>query len=366
MTIAFYAPMKSPDHPVPSGDRQMARLLVRTLEVAGYQAVLASHFRVYLKDGDQQLPRLQEEAGEEIARLLSHYESNPGEGPRLWFTYHPYYKSPDLIGPEVSSRLGIPYVTAEGSWSRKRVAGAWAQSHALNEKGLCNGALHLCFTQRDKAGLEEFLGSTDTLVDFPPFIDLAGVAANATRAPNPDEPVRLLTVAMMRADVKLQSYRMLAQALTSLQDADWHLDIVGDGVARADVEAAFADVDPNRLTWHGELASDALRSLYDASDLYVWPGFGEAFGMAFLEAQAAGLPVVAQDTKGIPSVVLENETGFLTPLDDVDAFRMAVRRLIDDSQLRSRMSVRARGFVWNERSLEKAAGRLKTLLGALL
>ena len=42
--------------------------------------------------------------------------------------------------------------------------------------------------------------------------------------------------------------------------------------------------------------------------LYAWPGFGEAYGLAYLEAQAAGLPVVAQDIDGVPGVVRNGET----------------------------------------------------------
>ncbi len=47
MRIAFYAPMKSPHHPVPSGDRLMARLLIRALEMAGHSVELLSEFRIH-------------------------------------------------------------------------------------------------------------------------------------------------------------------------------------------------------------------------------------------------------------------------------------------------------------------------------
>ena len=47
MRIAFYAPLKSPDHPVPSGDRQMARLLVAALRHAGHDVEIASELRSY-------------------------------------------------------------------------------------------------------------------------------------------------------------------------------------------------------------------------------------------------------------------------------------------------------------------------------
>ena len=52
MRIAFYAPLKSPDHPVPSGDRRVAQLFFAALRVAGHDAFLASRFRSYEGRGD--------------------------------------------------------------------------------------------------------------------------------------------------------------------------------------------------------------------------------------------------------------------------------------------------------------------------
>ena len=52
MRVAFYAPLKPPDHPVPSGDRSMARLLIRALELAGHEVGLASRLRSRDTDGD--------------------------------------------------------------------------------------------------------------------------------------------------------------------------------------------------------------------------------------------------------------------------------------------------------------------------
>ncbi len=47
MHIAFYAPLKSPNHPVPSGDRQMARLLIAALRLAGHSVEIASELRSF-------------------------------------------------------------------------------------------------------------------------------------------------------------------------------------------------------------------------------------------------------------------------------------------------------------------------------
>ena len=52
MRIAFYAPLKPPDHPVPSGDRQIAQLFLAAMRLAGHEPILASRFRSYEGSGD--------------------------------------------------------------------------------------------------------------------------------------------------------------------------------------------------------------------------------------------------------------------------------------------------------------------------
>jgi hypothetical protein len=52
MRIAFYAPLKPPDHPIPSGDRRVAQLLLDALRLAGHEPVLVSRFRSHDGNGD--------------------------------------------------------------------------------------------------------------------------------------------------------------------------------------------------------------------------------------------------------------------------------------------------------------------------
>ncbi|TGV66584.1 glycosyltransferase family 1 protein, partial [Mesorhizobium sp. M00.F.Ca.ET.149.01.1.1] len=70
MRIAFYAPLKSPNDPVASGDRQMARALINALEHGGHSVELASELRFYLREPEPKsfdAPKI--EAREEAARL---------------------------------------------------------------------------------------------------------------------------------------------------------------------------------------------------------------------------------------------------------------------------------------------------------
>src|SRR4030095_2760606 len=89
------------------------------------------------------------------------------------------------------------------------------------------------------------------------------------------------------------SYRVLAAALERARLTRPILLIAGDGEARREVRRAFADA-PCRIEFRGKIAPDKLVPLYAASDLMVWPAINEAFGMALLEAQAFGPPVLGR------------------------------------------------------------------------
>ncbi|RWN18193.1 MAG: glycosyltransferase family 1 protein [Mesorhizobium sp.] len=356
MRIAFYAPLKSPNHPVVSGDRQMARMLVKALEHGGHSVELASELRFYLRQPESKsFEALKIEAAEEAVRLTKLWDRD-GK-PDLWFTYHPYYKAPDLIGPELASAFAVPYVTAESSYSRRRDAGLWADSQALVARAIEQAAMNICFTQRDRQGLADAIPKA-AFGMLSPFIDTSAFREIPARGC----PTRLITVAMMRPGDKLGSYRMLAQALGLIGHLPWTMLVVGDGPARDEVEAQFAGLPADRIEWIGSIEPAAVPDVLYTGGIYVWPGYGEAYGVAYLEAQAAGLPVVAQDIAGVPEVVRDGQTGFLTPPGDVAAFASAIERLLARDDERTIMAAEARRFVLEERSLGGAAARLAELI----
>lgn len=193
---------------------------------------------------------------------------------------------------------------------------------------------------------------------FPPFIDTQAYADGCTEAP----PGRLMTVAMMRKGDKFESFTMLAAALRLLPDLAWRLTIIGDGPMRRETMALFDGFPSGRLDWRGEVAPESVPEALRQGGIYVWPGAGEAYGIAYLEAQAAGLPVVAQATAGVPAVVRDGVTGILTPEGDVAAYAAAIRALLADDTRRAAYGRAAHDFVLAERSLITAARRLAAIL----
>ena len=177
----------------------------------------------------------------------------------------------------------------------------------------------------------------------------------------PDTPI-LLAVGMMRGGDKLASYQVLADALKTIEGRNWSLVIVGDGPARDAVKGAFQGIDPNRLSSTGPVSPEDLPALYAGADLMVWPAINEAYGMAMLEAQAAGLPVVAGRTGGVPDVVRDGETGDLCTIGDAGAFANAVEILLSDPARRDTYRANALRLTAAENDMSVAAGRLNSII----
>jgi glycosyltransferase involved in cell wall biosynthesis len=376
-TVAFYAPLKPPDHPVPSGDRRMARTLIEALGLAGWRVELASRLRSYDRAGDpHRQQRIQAIGTWQAGRLVRALGARPpAERPAAWLTYHAYHKSPDWLGPAVADALGIPYLLVEASHARKQAGGPWALGHGASASAIRRAEIVLALSAVDAAGLTPLVARPHELRRLPPCLDPAPyVAASGQRAAlrrdlaarfglDPDRPW-LLAVAMMRQDVKLVSYRLLAAALAQILDRPWQLLVVGDGPGRLEVECLLNKFIAERATLAGILDPALLPTCYAAADVYVWPAVREAYGLAILEAQAAGLPVVAGREGGVAEVVRAGSTGILTPAGDSTAFAAAVAALLDQPHRRRQMAEAAKAFVLRERSLAEAAGRLDAAIEA--
>lgn len=368
--IAFYAPLKTPDHPIPSGDRELARLMMAALESAGYEVELASRVISYQKRPSAEVGRERRLAAEaEAARLIDAWQRGAEPKPDLWFTYHLYCKAPDWIGPKVATALGIPYVTAEACRTRQASDADWAVSRQAVQAAVRNAAVNFCLKPSDRAYLETFLPDMETVVSLPPFVDLGRIDAVQEPAADADRfsdghPL-ILSVGMMRPNAKLRSYELLAAALGRLPDLDWRLVIVGDGPMRGEVERLFSALPPGRVHFAGAIGRDDVLRWMRAADIFAWPGFDEAFGMVYLEAQACRLPVAALRTAGVPVVVENGVTGLLTAEDD-GAYAQALRDLLSSGAKRQALGAAGRRKVEDGHDIASAAGLFRASLGALL
>lgn len=114
-----------------------------------------------------------------------------------------------------------------------------------------------------------------------------------------------------------------------------HLLLVGDG---PDIRIAYELVEQyglrDRVHFMGKQTN--VVSLLSCSDLFLLPSEKESFGLAALEAMACEVPVIASITGGIPEVVIDGETGYLSPVGDTASMtKNAIRLLSSPDQLRA-------------------------------
>ena len=107
-----------------------------------------------------------------------------------------------------------------------------------------------------------------------------------------------------------------------------------------------------------ETSDPELVNAYHAADLFLLPSVHEPFGIVILEAWAAGLPVVASNVGGVPSFVSDGENGCLFPSGDLAALLGAVRGLIANPNLRSRIAEAGRKTAAEEFGWDRITERL--------
>jgi N-acetyl-alpha-D-glucosaminyl L-malate synthase BshA len=94
-----------------------------------------------------------------------------------------------------------------------------------------------------------------------------------------------------------------------------------------------------------------------AADVLLLPSEQESFGLAALEAMAVQVPVVASRVGGLPEVVDDSETGFLSPVGDVDKMASDAVKLLTDPKLRREMGKRARASAISRYSTDQIIPR---------
>jgi len=366
--IAFFAPIKPPDHHIPSGDRLIAQNLIKAIELAGHEVELASRYICYSKRSSLEiLQERKQGALAEAERLIAHYSAMAKDiQPEFWITYHPYCKAPDWIGPLVSKALGIPYLTLEAA--RTGQGGPedeWKPWREEAQVGIKQADLHLVFKPSDKTYLTKLLGSDEKLVDFPTFMDFdPNMVTKAATLPihwQKGIPT-LVTTGMMRKGKKDKNFYMLAEILSGIQQYNWNLIVIGGGPEEENIKQAFASISPERTHWTGLIEQPRVLEWMAASDIFIWPGWKEPIGMVYLEAQLQSLPIIAYESMGVPLVVEHGKTGLLAQEESIDAMRLNIIQLLQDDGLRQRMGKAARQKVISQHSLEAAAQRFNKVI----
>lgn len=122
---------------------------------------------------------------------------------------------------------------------------------------------------------------------------------------------------------------MLVRAAARLRTSQAHVVVVGDGPNRAGIENEIERLGlRRRVHVTGFVPHDLVPAVLAHADLFVMPSLYEELGSAIVEAQWAGVPIVATRVGGIPDVVEDDVTGLLVPPRDPAALARAVDDLL--------------------------------------
>lgn len=147
-----------------------------------------------------------------------------------------------------------------------------------------------------------------------------------------DDHLLLLYVGRLAAEKRISK---LKKILDQLPNAS--LCIIGAGPEEDSLKEEFADTPANFL---GELHGEELSQAYASADIFCFPSDSETLGFVIMEAMASGLPVVAANAGGIPSIIEDGKTGYL--VTETHEYVDRINKIRKDPQKRRDMAIQAR------------------------
>ncbi|MCB0165104.1 MAG: glycosyltransferase family 4 protein, partial [Anaerolineae bacterium] len=189
---------------------------------------------------------------------------------------------------------------------------------------------------------------------IPNGIDLSRFGRTASLPqPNPPQPITLLFVG--RLDPR-KGFAVLFDAFCRLQPHYPHLKLHVIGPVAPSTVNMYRQLAQAQgitgLEFIGYVAPERLPDFYHQADIFCAPSLGcESFGIVLLEAMAASLPIVASDIVGYRSLMTGGQEGLLVPPGQPDSLTVALRRLIDQPDLRRQLGqsgqAKAAQFTWD-------------------
>ena len=326
----------------------------------------------------------QPQAGEQIASVdrLQVAQFIEAQNRHLFQVSSPFYQcwQPGIVAWLEAWQPQALIVEANPRYRNTPEAVRWMHSRGLPVLGWGLGAplLHGPLAGWRRRARQKFLGMLDGMIaysqrgaeeyralGFPAERVLVAPNAAAPRPISPpaarpptfaDRPV-VLFVGRLQARKRLDNLLYACAALPiELQP---HLQIVGDGPARSEVEALAQSVYP-RAEFTGARYGVELEATFAAADLFVLPGTG---GLAVQQAMSFGLPVVVAEGDGTQDDLVRPENGWRIPANNLQALKVALQEALADAARLRAMGAESYRIVDEEANLE---GMVRVFIEALV
>jgi glycosyltransferase involved in cell wall biosynthesis len=250
----------------------------------------------------------------------------------------------DMDGYRIAGRTGRPHVASikgviadEMRFERGLTRLSMSIQAACEAEHVRRADLVMTTSRYAAGRLQEFYGIRQSPVIVPELIDLAAWRELFRRnpaAPNPEE-FTVLAVGRLyprkRFDILLEAAARLRGEIPGLR-----VRIVGRGPEWNRLQAIWRRLRlETTVQWLGDLSQDELAREYNRCDVFSLPSVQEGFGIVFLEAMAAGRPIVAARAAAVPEVV---EHGLLVEPESPGALAEGLVRFYHDAPLRGRLA----------------------------
>jgi glycosyltransferase involved in cell wall biosynthesis len=171
-----------------------------------------------------------------------------------------------------------------------------------------------------------------------------------------------------RLDEPKKGLAVMLRALADLAGQDgipaWQWVLVGDGPARERLRSLASELGLSGQVMFAGMRDD-VASVLPVMDIFVCPSLYEGFGIAIVEAMAAGRPVVASAVGGIPEIVVHEDTGLLVPPGDAAALAGALATLLTHPDQARAMGARGQARARERFSIETAVQQHQQLYASL-
>lgn len=207
----------------------------------------------------------------------------------------------------------------------------------------------IAWSLHEKKFIEQNFGVKSSKISvIPPGVDLDLFhpinIQEARRKIHMQEDVR--TILYVGRIERLKGLDMLLKALSQIQHKDTFLYVIGGTNNTEEVnrlKKICIDLNLNeKVHFIGSISRAQLKYYYNSADLYVLPSYYESFGLSVLEAAACGKPTIASKVGGLPSIIRDNETGFLLEQRSLGSLIKKIEILLNDKELSDTMGRAAR------------------------
>lgn len=186
--------------------------------------------------------------------------------------------------------------------------------------------------------------------------------ARRSLVPRGERPVRLIWVGHLTTGKRAEWF-VETVARLGAEGIDLEATLVGDGPLLGPIRESAERAGISVLGHRSDVPS-----LLSSADVCCFTSSGESEGMpgVLIEAGLAGLPTVATAVAGASTVIDSHRTGVVTAVDDIDAFVAAVRRLVLDEALRTRMGLAALERCSAEFTIDASVAKFQKALDELV